>query len=401
MGQFDNLITDLDQPWYLLPSIQGERSQAGKNGLESWPHKPNLGTILLVEDEPDCVVVLVTFLNQNGYLVEVATTGEEALEKIGSETYDLVLLDYQLPDISGLDVLRTVRNSPNMLSLPVIIVTGRDDRETIMEMYKARANDYLVKPVEHYAALARIQTQLLFRRVQEKLQEQTAVLIAAQRDATVGRLAAAVAHEVNNPLCAMKMHLTGLKRMGNDEPKFIKKVDVLSGQVDRIARIVNSLLGFSRQRSNTGITTPLARVIETVADLFEGSLKSKGVQLKLDFTANLPLICSDVDLIQEVLVNLLENAREVLGMGNTVTIVAMANVQEVEIRVEDDGPGLGDDPEKVFKPYYTTKMHGTGVGLSISRKICEAQGGKILVENRQEEEGGGARFRVILPKKEI
>lgn len=220
------------------------------------------------------------------------------------------------------------------------------------------------------------------------------VLATSERQAIVGRLAATVAHEVNNPLGAIKAHLRLMKKQLADKPEIHKSLDTVSDQVDRIARIIQLLLGFSRQRSAPEHTVALSDVIGTVLDLFDGGFQEKGIKVKTLLPEVIPAILADTDQVQEVLVNLLENARAALSSGSCLAVTLLVHASEIEIRFEDDGPGLGDDPEKFFQPFVTTKTWGTGLGLTISRKICEAHGGRLLAENRLT---GGAIFRVLIP----
>jgi two-component system sensor histidine kinase AtoS len=219
-------------------------------------------------------------------------------------------------------------------------------------------------------------------------------LATAERHAIIGRLAAIVAHEVNNPLGAIKAHIKVIARAlppGTDIPP---RLDIISTQVDRIARTVRLLLGFSRQRSTpVGAADPI-EVIRTVTALFEGGFGEKGVGMKISLPEALPPMKADVDQVQEILVNLLENARDILPSGSLFELVVSVQGDDVEFVIEDDGPGLGVDPEKVFEPFFTTRASGSGLGLTIARRIAVSLGGGLQAENRSPR---GARFRVRIP----
>lgn len=236
------------------------------------------------------------------------------------------------------------------------------------------------------------------------------ILAATEQQASIGRMAATVAHEVNNPLGAIKAYLKIVsKELGSAtmdantrvlNTRVREKLDVISEQVDRIARTVQGLLGFSRMRAAPGMSVALSDVMRNVIALFEGGLREKGIALRTSIPADLPAVRADTDQIQEVLVNLLENGRDALDEGRSMEITVRNVSDEIEICVEDDGPGLGDNPERVMAPFFTTKTNGTGLGLTIARRICEAHGGRLLAESRPATEGGGARFRVLLPVKQ-
>jgi signal transduction histidine kinase len=137
-----------------------------------------------------------------------------------------------------------------------------------------------------------------------------------------------------------------------------------------------------------------AEVIRAATDLFEPSFEAKGVRVVVNLPHSLPGVSVSVDEFQEVLINLLENERDALGHGNDLHVSAQTRDLQIVIRIEDNGPGLGLDPERLFEAFYTTKSTGTGLGLTIARRICESYGGTLTAENRKE---GGACFEIILP----
>jgi two-component system sensor histidine kinase AtoS len=215
-----------------------------------------------------------------------------------------------------------------------------------------------------------------------------------EREATLGRVAASVAHEINNPLMAIKTRLHTLKKTTTDRPEIAEKLDLVMGQVDRIGRATRSLLGFFKQRAAYSKLVSDVEVIRAVIDLFEPSFEAKGVRLVTNVQRALPGVSISVDELQEVLINLLENERDALGRDHDLYVSAQARDHQIVIRIEDNGPGLGLDPERLFEAFYTTKPAGTGLGLTIARRICEGCGGTLTAENRKE---GGACLEIILP----
>jgi C4-dicarboxylate-specific signal transduction histidine kinase len=219
-------------------------------------------------------------------------------------------------------------------------------------------------------------------------------LDSAEREAALGRMAASIAHEINNPLFAIKTRLYTLKKTVSDRPETTEKLDLVMGQLDRIGRATRSMLGFFKQRAAHSTTVAYSDVIRAATDLFEASFAAKGVRLVVSLPNSLPVVTVSVDELQEVLINLLENERDALNNDSDVYVSAQTHHHQIVIRIEDNGPGLGGDPEPLFEPFYTTKSTGTGLGLTIARRICESYGGKLTAENRKE---GGARFEIVLP----
>lgn len=219
------------------------------------------------------------------------------------------------------------------------------------------------------------------------------IAMAAERDAVVGRLAGKVAHEVNNPLEAIKALVEPLRRRSEGLPKVAEGLAVIDRQVDRIARLVRSLLGLVRQRSSHQTRVPLGEICTMVVELFEPRFAKSGKRLSASIPADLPMGFVDADQVQQVVINLLENALAACAPGGCTTLAVSGGDEWLELVVEDDGPGLGSDPERLFEPFVTTKANGSGLGLAVARQICTAHGGWIQGENRAPH---GARFTVRL-----
>jgi PAS domain S-box-containing protein len=216
-----------------------------------------------------------------------------------------------------------------------------------------------------------------------------------EKEAMLGRLAAVVAHEVNNPLFAIKMQASSLARAIDGMEKESGRVKLILDQVDRIGRTVKALLGLARRHSTGFVELDLREMINSVLLLYEVGFVSKGIALDLDLPEDLPTVRAVPDRFQEVLVNLLENARQAIGANGRIGLRAIADEKEIELIIEDTGPGFGEKLDLIFKTRFTTKKEGTGLGLSIARRIVGEHGGTIVAENRAE---GGARFRVRLPR---
>lgn len=220
-----------------------------------------------------------------------------------------------------------------------------------------------------------------------------AAAMRAERDAVIGRMAGRVAHEVNNPLEAIKALIEPLRIRSREQPTVVEGLDIIDRQVDRIANLARTLLGLAHQRpSNRTMVLPAA-VLVMVAALFQPRFAKAGKRLEVMVPGDLPPVSMDADQVQQAVINLLENALAALDAGGCVRITAAAGAGWLEIAVMDDGPGLGKDPERLFQPFYTTKADGTGLGLAMTRSICEAHGGWIDAENRQPH---GACFRLHL-----
>jgi signal transduction histidine kinase len=232
------------------------------------------------------------------------------------------------------------------------------------------------------------------RRELAELRRTEAALLAAERDAVIGRLAARVAHEVNNPLEAIKIYIEPLRSRVADRPEVDRGLQVIDQQVDRIARLVRGLLDFVRQRSPQRSNVQLGEVIRTVVDLLQPRFAKHGKRLEVLMPAPPGRGAIDVDGVQQVLLNLLENALAAVPAGGWVRLEVDSSGDDwLRLSLRDNGPGLGADPEVLFRPFVSTKADGTGLGLSVARRICEAHDGWLRGSNHPE---GGALFEVAL-----
>ncbi len=226
--------------------------------------------------------------------------------------------------------------------------------------------------------------------------EMQAALMRSERLASIGLIAAAVAHEINNPLTYVLGNLESLaKRLPPDDEPAAWVAETLDG-ARRIERIVRDLRTFSREEGHEPTTSlNLADLVERAAEFCGSQLSACRVRLVLDEVP--PIVANEGRLVQ-VLVNLLVNAAQAVGpKGGRVTVRLYARNSAVFVDVEDDGPGFRAEVlPRIFDPLYTTKDNGqgTGLGLSISRNILESIGGTITAENAED---GGARLQIRLP----
>jgi two-component system sensor histidine kinase HydH len=221
-----------------------------------------------------------------------------------------------------------------------------------------------------------------------------------RRLATVGRLAAGVAHEIRNPLSSVKGFATYFKERYREIPEDQEIVRIMIGEVDRINRVVGQLLDFSRPVTLSRKPTDLQTLLRDSLKQVESQARAAHCPVELSIPGSLPLVNVDTDRIRQVLLNLYLNALEAMAAGGrlTVSAAAVATGKEVTVRVSDTGSGIGPDQlPHIFDPYFTTKSTGTGLGLAIAHNIMEAHGGSIAVDSRP---GGGSVVTLSLPAAE-
>jgi PAS domain S-box-containing protein len=246
---------------------------------------------------------------------------------------------------------------------------------------------------------------MVFRDVTAEKQAQS-VLRKAEKLAAAGRLAATVAHEINNPLEAVCNLIYIVKNTGNLPEDMVNYLNMAEQELDRVSHITRQTLGFYRDSSEPGLV-PLRGVLESVVRLYENKIKSKSIVLEMDM-ADCPPIQGLQGELKQLVANLVSNAADAVDPGGKIRIsLAPASEEQddgveidgVEITVADNGPGV---PEKnhahIFEPFFTTKEDvGTGLGLWVSREIAERHGGNIELDSDHNSSLGGAVFRVFLP----
>ncbi|MFH1060803.1 MAG: ATP-binding protein [Pseudomonadota bacterium] len=224
-------------------------------------------------------------------------------------------------------------------------------------------------------------------------------LMHAEKLASVGILAAGVAHEIGNPLSAVSGYAQLLAKSGVEEASRLEFAGAIAGQAERIHRIIRELLDYSRPSPWQGQAVEVNQAIEAVLNMFFTSkrLLQGNVDIQRDLGRGLPLVRVDRDQLQQVVLNMVMNAAQAMDGGGKLTVKTRGKDGWVRIAVADTGPGIA--PENlplVFDPFFTTKPpgQGTGLGLSICDRIVSAAGGRIEVKSRP---GKGATFTVLLP----
>lgn len=239
---------------------------------------------------------------------------------------------------------------------------------------------------------------MVFRDVTGEKQAQE-VLRKAEKLAAAGRLAATVAHEINNPLEAVCNLIYLVKNTGGLPEDIMGYLNMAEQELDRVAHITRQTLGFYRDSSEPG-PVELRAVLESVLRLYENKLKSKNIAVVKDFAECTPVRGLQGE-IKQLIANLISNGADAVAPGGKIRI-SMAPAEQgdgVEIKVADDGPGVAEkNRARIFEPFFTTKEDvGTGLGLWVSKEIAERHGGKIELSPDHQSDLGGAVFVVFLP----
>lgn len=226
--------------------------------------------------------------------------------------------------------------------------------------------------------------------------------------ASLGRLAAGVAHEINNPLAiinekaGLMKDLLGLEKEFPRKEKFIQQLDSLEGAVKRARIITHRLLGFARRMESSMEQVQLNAVITEVLGFLDKEAMYRDIRISLDLQDDLPMIESDQGQLQQIFLNIINNAIDAIGKNGNIAISSrLASPKTVLVEIADSGPGIPEELiHNIFEPFFTTKQHsekhGTGLGLSITYGLVKKLGGEIAVASS---EGHGTTFSLGFPLK--
>ena len=235
---------------------------------------------------------------------------------------------------------------------------------------------------------------LLFKDLRE-VQALQKALARSQRLASIGSLAAGVAHEIRNPLSSIKGFATYFRERYSHIPEDQEVSSIMIQEVDRLNRVVSQLLAFAKPVAIAKQPVSISDVIHKTLKLMEQQSSDHQIDIETKIPPELPLIPMDPDQMSQVLLNLLLNCVEALGSGGRITISAMLNQDRLILQISDNGSGISEiDLSQIFDLYFTTKTSGTGLGLAIVHNIVEAHDGDIKVESLA---GKGTTVTIRLP----
>ncbi len=366
--------------------------------------------VLAVEDSEDDILLLSRELSRNGYHpdIERVETPEAMAAALDNSTWDIILADYHLPLFSGLEALNMVQ--ARGLDLPFIIVSGVIGEETAVAAMKAGAHDYIMKDnlTRLSPAIDRALQEALMRQERRRLEDQ---LLQAQKMEAVGLLAGGIAHDFNNILTAIMGYGSLLQSlMPSDDPLRTYVNQIITASV-KAASLTQSLLAFSRRQV---LSIEPVNVNETIEDIITllSRIMGEHIDVRTDLSTSPLFILADKGQLEQVLMNLATNSRDVMPEGGSFVIsTEMVDLDDscaefgeyvqpgkyVSISVTDTGCGMDEETrQKIFEPFFTTKEagRGTGLGLAIVYGIIKQHKGFIEVISSR---ARGTTFRLLLP----
>lgn len=381
-------------------------------------------TILAIDDEESILNLVAIILGNRGYTVAKANDAYKGMELVASLNPQLVILDYMMPGMDGMEVLQQIRS--RFPDTYVIMFTGKGSEEIAVELMKAGASDYILKPFNNQNLIERVgnvlkirdveiknreliaerehllheikawneELELRIRKESEALQRAHAEVVQSQKLATLGYLAAGMAHEIRNPLNSISLFVQLIKE-GVDDTEKIEYVGKILKEVDRVDATLRKLLDSAKRPRFELTEVNIEDVIQKELDSFAPQMNAQRIVLEFTSRNKLPLLKADPAEIQQIFTNLLLNAIDEMSDGGELNIELDHDGPDIVIRVKDSGSGIpeGNLPN-IFDPFFSTKSRGTGMGLPIVLRIVKNYGGKIEVSSTGK---GGTTFLVRLP----
>jgi len=382
--------------------------------------------ILIAEDDSATRLLMRNALEREGYRVEEAMDGLDAIETCQRVKPDMILMDAVMPKMNGFEACEHLKKKlgNNGNAVPILTITGLNDEASVERSYEVGAHDFITKPIHWPVLLQRMRRILdanstkktLVRERHRADEERTRLerqLRQAHKMEAIGRLTGGIAHDFNNILAAI-MGYTDLIREKlaiNDTEKPEEYLYEISRAGERARDLVKQMLSFSRQGEIKGQLIDMKFVVSEVGKLLRSTLPS-AIQLDFDLDRDLPVVLMDPVQLHQCVMNLCINACQVMEDKGKITVtlkkITVTDINcdachqlfsgdHVELIVKDDGPGISDETlERIFDPFFTTKEvgRGTGMGLAVVHGIVHQFNGHIRVITGR---GEGAEFHLYLP----
>ncbi len=347
--------------------------------------------VLLVDDEEDFLDAMATRMKDRGMEVSTTTSAADALKKVEQDAYDAVVLDLMMPEMDGLEVLKAMK--AKRPELQIILLTGHATVQKGVEAMKFGAMDFIEKPAD-------------LKLLTEKIHQASAQKTILMELASVGELAAGIAHEINNPVAIMVEEAGWIGDLLKEEEfkesrnlnEFKRALDQICTQGKRCKNITHKLLSFARRTDPREQDVQMNDLLEELVALSAERAEHGNISIKTDFQKTLPTVMVSQSEMQQVFLNLINNSIDAMETrGGVIEIKTRLQGNELVVEVIDNGPGIERaNLGRIFFPFFTTKPvgKGTGLGLSICYGIINKYGGEIEVNSIPEVE---TTFRVKIP----
>jgi len=378
--------------------------------------------VLIVEDNKVDRKVLEYMLYEYASFLRSTASFQEAIDELAKNKFDVIILDLNLPDVSGPNTL--IKLNESYPDTAIIVNTGAYDEESGLDALAKGAQDFLVKgKYSAYTlnksiryAMERKRLERRLKTAYEEIEKAQERLVYAEKMKVVGGIASGIAHEVKNPLSTIECGIAYLSENLNIEDANCKKVmNEIKYAIKKANSIISDLLDFSAIKKLNKQKTDLNAVIERTLSLLNHHIQKNNIILNTKLDPTIPMVTIDSNRIEQVLINLMLNAIKAMPDGGELFVKTISReLQEnsedtllidgtdykpgdiiVIVTIEDTGCGIAEeDMDKLFQPFFTSSYNndGIGLGLYVSRNIMELHHGIIRINNKEE---GGVRAMLV------
>ena len=364
-------------------------------------------TVLVVDDTPANLGLVVECLEGQNLRVAIARDGEEALRRAELAKPDLILLDVMMPGFDGFETCRRLKAMERTRDIPVIFMTSLTRTEEKITGFRAGAVDYITKPLQMEEVAARVNTHLKLRALQKRQEEQNIQLqkeVKTRKHAEealiemihgVRNVSNAIAHDLRTPLTELRSRLESLalrltlKRQRNDE--ILPELEDMLTDVDRVISIFNALLRLAEidagVRRSGFVSCDVETIVSDAVEFYQPVAELRRVALSLEVSAGL-IAVADPLLLAQAIGNLIDNALKYARDGGEVNVAAVRRGDMIAISVADDGPGIPDDEKrKVTERFYrgdaSRGTPGVGLGLALVKAVATLHRGSLDFADNQ------------------
>lgn len=361
-------------------------------------------SVLVVDDDPRNVKLLVSLLASSGLEVRTAAHGEEACRMVTERRPDLILLDAMMPGMTGFEVLSWLRGRNDLMLLPVVMVTALNSIDEKVRALDLGADDFISKPINRLELQAKVRSLLRVHELQRALEEKNDAL--RRSEAMRESLTQMIVHDLKNPLTAIdgSIQLLSRKHLA-DRPEASR----MAGSILRSCRVmmgmILDLLDVSRFEEGCPVVKPepvaLRELILSNIEECSAMARNAHVELSSEFPDTEPRAMADPGLVERIVANLLNNAIKHTPPGGRVVVSSRRREGWVEVAVRDTGEGIpAGESDRIFDKFARaggqtrSTRHDRGLGLTFCRMAVEAHGGHIGVESAPQR---GSVFTFTLP----
>ena len=345
--------------------------------------------ILVIDDDHMLLKMISLILEQAGFAVTTADNGEEGLQKASDNPPAIILLDFMLPHMNGLEVCRRLKENPDTGLIPVIMLTSDDFIDTKVAGFELGVHDYITKPFNAQELVARVKSHV-------------EASISLQRHGEREKLKALeamleqVAHELRNPLVAIGGFARRIRDRLSDDDQLSTYASNIYQEVQRLERTLQQIIELKNIILGSLVSFDPVVFITGVLETFSDALQRSRIRLETRLQSDRTSIRADKKNLALALGNIITNAIEAMeAHGGTLTVTFEQDTRQCLIAVEDTGRGIRhSELDLVFRPFYTSKTSGSGMGLYAVQHIVEMHNGTVRITSTP---GTGTRIDIALP----